>query len=194
MADGHLLAGRYLGARAHDGGVGNTRCGEIRVENMILGPSGRAGTACNGQPAPGIEQPELGHPPCGHQSTTATGGTLAITSCASRRGRRSSVLRRHGHRRVPVHRGLLSTATWAGADRRRRRDLRPDSPSYTVVIAFASEADTWQYGGVLTVDNFFSRPPPNFANWAASRSRDANGSCRRSVGCSRRAPRRLRHG
>ena len=141
------------------GGMGNTGCGEIRVENMILGPSGSgwyAGLQWGSQHLASTDLSQVTLR-ADIKGTIATGGTLGNYELRIEDG--------DGDRLYfagtatgawQTVGGLLSTATLGPSltgGGNGTFDL--DSPSYNVVIAFANEADSWQFGGVLTVDNLF---------------------------------------
>lgn len=143
------------------GGTSGTGAGEIRVEGIIYsaGDGWYAGLTWPGQ---GLASTTLANVTltADVKGTVASGGSLGkyelrIEDAQGDRlyfsGTANGSWQHVG--------GPLSTATFGPALTGNGNGVfNTDSASYTVVLAFADETASWQYGGALAIDNLFLTP------------------------------------
>ncbi len=156
-----VLAGGGFSARGLIGGGLSGAAGEIRVEEMIIGPGGGwfAGLDWGGQ---GLASSDLSQVilTANVRGTSASGGPLGMYELRiedAQGDRLYFPMTANGNWQSVG--GPLSTATagprlGGGGD----GTFNLDSPAYHVVLSFINPETTWIFGGALAIDNLFLTP------------------------------------
>ncbi|MFO0838125.1 MAG: hypothetical protein U1D55_06320 [Phycisphaerae bacterium] len=156
-----VLPGGGFSARGLVGGGQTGGGGEIRVEDMIIGPGGGwyAGLDWGGQ---GLASQDLSQVvlSASVRATSASGGPLGQYELRiedAQGDRMYFPMTANGNWQAVG--GPLSTATQGprlggGGD----GVFNLDSPSYHVVLSFVNPETTWIFGGALAIDNLFLTP------------------------------------
>jgi len=157
-----VWTGGGFSARGLTTGGQTGACGEIRVENIVLGPTGSgwyAGLDWSNQALASTDLSQVilqAH----IKGSTASGGTLGKYELRIEDAEGDRMYWQvTANNTWQLVGGALSTATEGPAlDGGGDGVFDLDSSSYAVVVSFIDEATSWRWGGVLRVDNLFLTP------------------------------------